>query len=444
MTPNQHDKFHAIRSVLSALALLCIGLLAACQSTPDTPQRTPTSALPASLATAQPPSPPLPPTPTPDKPITLTLWLPTRFLPQENNLARQTLQRQLADFARASDGAPSQIVVKQDHGLGGLLDLLRAASPVAPAIRPDIIALDAADLETAARAGLLQPIGPLLPADVQGDLFPFARRLGTINDELYGVLYSADLEHLVGNSSTPLPATWAELLDKPQRYLFALGANTSVSDAVLADYLSAGGVLTDTQGNPYLDESAVRRLLETYRQALDKKILPPNSNDLTTDDETWSAWRNFDTALLSVNATRYLSVETRLPNLQYAALPALTVPAQPIGRGWFYAVVTPDARRQDAAARLLAYLLASQNAGEWTRASGVLPGRAAALNAWDQSAAYTVFIRDQLSRAQPAPSLALLGTSGPALRKAIADVLSGRATPAEAARLAAMTVNQKP
>ena len=61
-------------------------------------------------------------------------------------------------------GTPSQIVVKQDRGPGGLLDLLRAASPVAPDVLPDIIALDNSDLETAARSGLIQPIGPLLSA----------------------------------------------------------------------------------------------------------------------------------------------------------------------------------------------------------------------------------------------------------------------------------------
>jgi ABC-type glycerol-3-phosphate transport system substrate-binding protein len=383
------------------------------------------------------------PTPLPDTGITLTLWLPTRFLPAQDNAAYQVLQRQLGEFAHTTDGTPSQIVVKQDRGPGGLLDLLRTASPVAPAVLPDIIALDNLDLETAARSGLIQPLGPLLPADLIDDLYPFARELGSLDGELYGVVYSADLEHLAANSTTPLPLAWSDLLKTPRRYLFALG-NTStsgISDAVLSHYLSAGGKFADEQGNPLLDETALRTLLETYQEARDAGVLAGSFAELDSADKVWSAWRGIGEAVANLNATRYLSVETRLPDLQVGDLPALIQPAQPLGRGWAYAIVTKDPRRQAAAARLLQHLLSPQNNGEWTCAAGVLPGRAAALAQWDQSNPYTTFAGEQLARAQPLPPAAIRNAISPVLRKAIEDVLAGRATPAEAARLAAATIN---
>jgi ABC-type glycerol-3-phosphate transport system substrate-binding protein len=120
---------------------------------------------------------------------------------------------------------------------------------VAPTVLPDIIALDNVDLETAARSGLLQPIGPLLPAELIDDLYPFARDLGSFNGDLYGVVYHADLEQLASSSSAPLPQTWNDLLETSRRYIFALGNSNNVSDAVLAHYLSAGGRLVDEQGN---------------------------------------------------------------------------------------------------------------------------------------------------------------------------------------------------
>jgi hypothetical protein len=91
-------------------------------------------------------------------------------------------------------------------------------------------------------------------------------------------LYSADLEHLA-TSTTPLPQTWRDLLETQRRYFFALGNNT-ISDAVLSHYLSAGGKFTDEQGNPMLDEIALRTLLETYLEARDAGVLPGNFVEL--------------------------------------------------------------------------------------------------------------------------------------------------------------------
>jgi ABC-type glycerol-3-phosphate transport system substrate-binding protein len=313
-------------------------------------------------------------------------------------------------------------------------------------VLPDVIALNAADLETAARTGLLKPIGSQLPAELTDDLFPFARNLGTLNGDVYGLVYSADLEHLVGNprasnNATPLPPTWSALLDAPRRYLFVVGnSDNGISDAVVAHYLSAGGSFTDGNGQPALDENALQTLLETYQQAQTKGILPSNLAQFNNTADLWSAWRGTGSTLTNLTASQFLSVEQRLPDLQYAALPALTQAAPPIGRGWAYAVVAGDPRRQSAALRLLQHLLNPPNAGAWTQAADTLPGRAAALNTWDATA-YTSFLRHELAQAQTAPSATTMALVGPSLRKAVEDVLAGRATPSEAARAAALAVN---
>lgn len=446
-TPLSLNMFQFICARFIILFVVCA--LAACSAvTPGTPTPADTasgvsSPTPrATAATAQ----PLPPTAVPDSPITLTLWLPTRFTPQAGNPANEILRRQLDDFAQMADGVPSRIVIKQDRGSGGLLDLLRTASPVAPSVLPDVIALDAADLETAARAGLLQPIGTQLPADLINDFYPFARTLGTFNGELYGLVYSADLEHLASNplasdKAALLPATWSALLDEPRRYLFLIGnGTTTVSDAVLAQYLSAGGTLTGSDGQPSLDETALQTLLETYQEAQSKGILPNNLAQFTTPNDIWAAWRGNGDLLVNLTASQFLSVETRLPDLQFAAQPAINQPAHPIGRGWAYAIVTDEPRRQAAALRLLQYLLTPANTGEWTRSVGTLPGRAAALTAWE-AGTYTGFLGDQLTQAWPAPSAGIMSVISAPLRKAVDDVLAGRATPAEAAHTAVLAVN---
>jgi hypothetical protein len=91
--------------------------------------------------------------------------------------------------------------------------------------------------------------------------------------------------------------------------------------------------------------------------------------------------------------------------------------------------------------RLLQHLLSPQNSGEWTRAAGTLPTRAAALTHWDQTDPYTAFLSVQLPQARPLPAATIRNVVGPILRKAIEDVLAERVTPAEAARVAVTTLN---
>ncbi|MBI5568212.1 MAG: extracellular solute-binding protein [Chloroflexi bacterium] len=424
-------------TLLGVIGLLAIA--AACTSTPpDTLSATPT-------ATATPSMPPaVPDTLLPTaiaavvaaEPITLTLWLPTGFSAEP---ARQILAQQLNAFTTNADGVPTQVLIKNDLGPGGLFDLLKAASPVAPHVLPDLIALDAAELEPAARAGLLQPIGPQLPADLVADLFPFARDLGTVNQTLYGVVYRADLEHLAFNTriTDTAPARWRDVLSPTATYVFAIyDSGGYVSDSVLAHYLALGGSLVTDDGQPTLDQAILTALLQNYQQAQAAGVLAANLNALDGPDDVWTTFQAMNAALTNVPASRFLAVTARFPNAQFAALPAFDRPTAPIARGWVLALVAHESRRQAAALRLLQWLISPENNGALTQAVQVLPGRSAALSTWDQADPYTGFIREQLTIARAAPLRSVIDSVGPLLRKAIEDVLAGRATPAEAAQAA--------
>ncbi len=140
-----------------------------------------------------------------------------------------------------------------------------------------------------------------------------------------------------------------------------------------------------------------------------------------------------------------MSLQPLPSNVQFAALPALDRPTVPVGRGWVLALVTREPRRQAAALRLLQWLVSPENNGALTQAVRVLPGRSAALSTWDQADPYTGFIREQLADAQAPPPTSVLNIVGPPLRKAIEDVLAGRATPTDAAQTAVTSLGtQKP
>ena len=424
-----------------ACGVLILAALTACGSAPAvaTPSPTATPHLPVTVVDAIRPS----ATPTPvSRAITLTLWLPTAFNAEP---VRSLLHQQLDAFATSEDGVPIEVLIKSDHGPGGLYDLLKTASPVAPSILPDLIALDAGELEAAARLGLLQPIGPLLPADFVGDFFPFARDLGTINGTLYGLIYAADLEHLAYNTKAvnAAPVSWDQILTDTLTYALALyDADNFVSDSVWANYTALGGTLM-VNDQPALDQAVLAQLLDLYQRAQRAAVLSPNVLRLDSGADAWNTFFPTEADLVNVRASLYMSIAQSFPTVQFAALPALDRPALPIGRGWAFALVARDARHQAAAVKLLQWLLTPDNAGALTRAGRVLPGRAAALATWDQTNPYIGFLNEQLTAAHAAPPASLVNVIGPVLHQAIDDVLNGRATPDEAALTAITTLGTK-
>ncbi|HJW82910.1 MAG TPA: hypothetical protein VJ754_01275, partial [Anaerolineae bacterium] len=140
-----------------ALPSLIVFALMACSQTTPTPS--PQATLPPDVT----PAPPIEPTPT-EAIVRLSLWLPESLAPTGDDEAARVLNAQLAEFAARYPDASLVVLPKKDRGPGGLLDLLRAASPVAPAALPDVILLSDADLAIAAREGLNQPLDSLLDA----------------------------------------------------------------------------------------------------------------------------------------------------------------------------------------------------------------------------------------------------------------------------------------
>ena len=71
--------------------------------------------------------------------------------------------------------------------------------------------------------------------------------------------------------------------------------------------------------------------------------------------------------------------------------------------------------------------------GAWNLAASYLPTRQAALDTWDEEDSYTRFASQLLQTAKPRPRMANYTQVAAALQKAIEDVITGAATPEEAA-----------
>lgn len=419
--------------VVVLLLFSIAALLAGCDlaqvqptSTPAVPTDTPPPARPTNAATGE--TPPVPSV------ITLTMWTTEAFSPTQTVTQGRVLAQQVAAFEASRPDVRIQFVLKKPYGKGGILDYLLTTSAVVPELLPDLVIMDVDELDAAVEGGLAQPLDDLIPPDLVGDLYAFARQAGSFDGRLYGLQYWADLDHLVYNTGrmTVHPSSWPGVLSNPGPYLFPAGGQAGlVNDDFLIQYLAVRGL--PGEGEPFLDEGSLAAVLQFYQDGTSQGIFPPEILELQSTDDSWRDYLDGNAALSHVSTHGYLMERDLALNSAAAPIPAINGPGASIGRGWAIALVTSDPARQSLAAEFLSQLMSPETSAAWNQAANYAPTRQAALALWDQTDGYTRFLQQLLTAAQPRPALTNYTQVAAALQEAVEDVLSGAAAPEEAA-----------
>lgn len=412
--------------------VLAVITLVGCANVTATPTSVP--------ATVQPrdPTPTPSPTPTPEPtPLisTLELWLPEELDPYGERVGSEVLASQLSEFNRTHSNVQVEVVVKKAHGRGGLVDFMRTARDAAPSVLPDLVVLDASDLDTVARADLVQPFDALTAWTAPNDYFPFASTMGKAEGRTVGAILGVDMQHLAYRPTLfdSAPLTWTQVISAQIPFLFpAGGIDGQVNDATLIQYLGAGGRLTDDEGSPSLNEEAMIDVFTFYTECITHTVISPMELlTLTHVDQAWEQFKAGEGGMTAVRARRYWTEGDET----MAAAPIPTKDGQPISiaRGWALAVVTEDPARQDLAMLLVEWLMAPDHSALWTQAAGYLPPTHDVLELWAVTEEERIVLRDLLEAAVPAPRPTVKKATGPPMQLALESVLSGRATPEEAA-----------
>jgi len=370
-----------------------------------------------------------------DEPRLLRIWLPPQFDPAAENDAAQLFQARLDEFLNRRPGLQIEVRVKPDGGTGGLLDALQVTDAAAPQLMPDLVALSRTDLEAAALEGLLHPLDGLTLALDDPDWYPYAHQMAQIQNTIFGLPFAGDALVLVGYTDA-LPSSWDELGEAT----FIFHAASPRAYFSLALYLSAGGSLINEQGRPMLDSAVMEEVLAFYAKAVENENLSPGVLTYQSEAEVWQAFKEQRANLVATWTSLYM-VDGSLSQ-QLTVLPALrstsdqaaetSVSSITLARGYAWALAGSDLEQQALAVELAEYLSASDFLAEWTEAARVLPTRPTALSAWEDAR-----LRSELGQvaetAQLIPANDIQVTIGPLFEQAVAAVLAGEMTPAEAA-----------
>ena len=386
------------------------------------------------------------PTSTPEDsgPQTLVLWTSEDYAPTSETEGGVLLLEQIQIFQREND-VDIDVILKRRTGTGGLLDFLVTTSAAAPSILPDLITLSDVDLYRAARAGLLQPLDQHVAPELLDDQFDFARALGQLNGTTFGMLYQADLDHLVYDTVAfeTAPLTWDDVYTSTVPFVFSpVAPADKVNDVILVQYLDQGGALTDAAGQPSLDNNQLTEALGFFQQARQAGVIPASALDLSDATTAWATYRIGEAGMVQGPASIYLAERAGLSSSSASTIPLVEAGATTVGHGWALAMVAQNPERQELAVALIEHLLSPENNGAWTQAANRLPARPTALDGWAPNDAYVPFVRELLQEARAAANPDVAAVVGAPLSQALTEVLSGKASPEEAAQAAARAVEE--
>jgi multiple sugar transport system substrate-binding protein len=370
------------------------------------------------------------------------IWLPPEFDPDGNNPASNLLKVRLEDFAIANPGIRVDARVKALEGVGGLLESLVAANVAAPLALPDLVLLPRPLLESATVKGLLYPYDGLTNIMDDQSWFEYAQQLAHLQSSTYGIPFAGDALVLAYHPS---------LLEIPPLNLetsLSLGevllypATDPQALFTLSMYMSERGSLQDAQGRPWLDVATLSKILEFDQRLSLAGVMPYWLTQYSDDPQVWEAFVDNPYPMAVTWTSAYLRHKLTTPaDLAVASIPTPNGTAFTLATGWSWALASQDPAHRSLAIKLAEYLVNSKFLAQWTYAAGYLPPRTDALQGW-QDAELRQEIEQISSSAWLMPPVDMLSSLGPALEKAVVDVLKAQSDPQTAAQAVIGQINQ--
>jgi ABC-type glycerol-3-phosphate transport system substrate-binding protein len=377
------------------------------------------------------------PTPIVPSAITLTVWTTEAFSPTQAITSGQILAQQVASFEESNPDVRLQFVLKKPYGKGGILDYLLTTEAVVPTLLPDMVFIDSDELNAAVQAEVVQPLDDLVSPELVADLYPFARLACTVDGGLYGLQFQSDLDHLVYNTGklTVPPRSWPGVLSNPGPYIFPAGGQAGlVNDDFLIQYVAVREWPADNSSDePFLEADSLTAVLQFYQDGVSTGVFPTEILNYHSTDDSWQDYLAGEATLTHVSAHTYLAEQEQVSSSAIAPIPAIDGAGAPISRGWVLALVTSEPVRQSLAVEFMVQLMSPETNASWNEVANYLPTRQAALAGWDEEDSYTRFASQQLQMAQPRPRLPNYTQVAAALQEAVQDIVTGAATPEEAA-----------
>lgn len=373
----------------------------------------------------------------------LKVWLPAPLISDESGVAYQLLSDHTAAFS-ASNNIEAIYRIKDVGKIGGIVASIRVAKVVAPEALPDVALIRRQDFGPGLAAEYLQSLETLFSSSLLNDLddgVEFGQIPLESGPSLYGLPYFFDLLISVftrPQAAAPGPIRFDGMLSDEVAFLFPAARANGLNQTFLLQYLAAVD-MTPVSSMMSVNEDALRRVLEFYEALMQRGLI---TEDVLTFQSPAAYAADFASKmerpqLAIFNASDYLAlIDRQTVNVSAAEIPTADGNGSSILNGWLWVIATPDRGRQALAARFLEWMMEPTFHADFARALYHLPSQPAILDQSLPAAADRFFFSELLSSAAlPLPE----GEGGAAARlmqEALAQVLHGDSSAAEATRQA--------
>ncbi len=334
----------------------------------------------------------------------LVVWIPAFFQSALDPATNGLLATVYKQFERSHPGVHIEVQIHADSGEAGMLNYLRSAQQVAPAILPDIILIDAQQLWQVAELEILLPLEQQqLGADLQ--FYPFTINAVTSNEQLLGIPYTADLIHLAYDPAlvpTP-PRLWEEFLASEQSFVFPAGKSDTLGAFSYLQYLGAGGTPPPVDA---LDEKVLFAYFSFLAEARALGRIPESVLDITTADAAWDTMSTADRGMVSTS-THVVLQHWEMVNggtIQYAPMMTKEGVELSVGHIWAFGVVASDADQQELSLTLIRAFFDPAVQSQLSRVAMQIPTQPAAFALWRNPSPYYDFLQKELAVTQTIPS----------------------------------------
>jgi ABC-type glycerol-3-phosphate transport system substrate-binding protein len=353
------------------------------------------------------------------------------FSPDSSSPAGTLLSERLSAFEQDHPGISIEIRVKEEHGVGRLVEALAAASSAAPDVLPDAVTLSPAALHTAKENELITLLEALVPKPEAPDWYDHAISASRVEGEFYGLPFASETDVLAYQTAlyqNP-PLTWSDILAGPAPFLFPGGDPSAVFTLTL--YFALGGTLEDGSGDPTLVPGILDDILAFYGSARTSTVVPLSTLNYTSSSETWAVLHSEQAASAVTPLSQFLN-ESDFRSTSAIPLPTRSEPGTGMAKTWNWAVVTRNPLRREIVRELLAWLNQPDFLGQWTHALGLLPPTASALTEWPEGPE-SALVSGLVTLVDPYPAEQVFILFGPHIRDAVESVIRDDTLPSSAA-----------
>ena len=375
-----------------------------------------------------------PETPEEETVNTLLLWVPPFMDPANGSAAGEILQKKLDAFVTQNPNVEIVIRVKSEEGTASLIESLTAVSAVAPLELPSLIILDRTDLETAAKKGLILPMGDYSTVINEIGWFQYARSLSVIGDSSYGLpLVGEALVMVVREEEEPIDTDETPNNSDDVEGKIAFWQSDPQAVFLLNDYMAAGGQFVDEENQIVLNQAELITLYEKFNAIQAENLFYEGMAEITSHAEAWEIFK-VDEVDMVVVPSFYPLID--LPgDARVLPMEAVTDFDHTLATGWTVALADPLPERRGLAVALAESLTEVGFMGQWSEEMNLLPVRGAAFDSWQAESLAQRFSVISLS-ATIYPSQEIIRMVSPALQAGLTALFDEGVSPEEAAQIA--------